>query len=182
MTDHSALVARLDTIIHYCGHDHFEGESWDVADVLREAIAALTAPPVPEGDTQQIRAWLDEHMPDCRPITLAQRVINELSDYERFLEDASVVYDHITHGAISKPNTTARSVISVADDVVTGLVEEEIASRWQAFRAQIEGLRWVRGLPEGCREAGDGWLAALDAVLDAMKGVRRAAPAVWEKP
>lgn len=40
----------------------------------------------------------------------------ELSDYSTVLGEVSQVYDHVTHGNISKPNTSAEDVISVSDD------------------------------------------------------------------
>lgn len=40
----------------------------------------------------------------------------ELSDYSTVLGEVSQVYDHVTHGNISKPNTSAKDVISVSDD------------------------------------------------------------------
>ncbi len=40
----------------------------------------------------------------------------ELVDYSTVLGEVSRVYDHVTHGNISKPNTSAEDVISVSDD------------------------------------------------------------------
>lgn len=39
----------------------------------------------------------------------------ELHDYRCFMEEVSKVYDQITGGRISKPNTSAEAVISEAD-------------------------------------------------------------------
>lgn len=40
-----------------------------------------------------------------------EEIQNELSDYHTFLKEASVVYDHVTKGRISKPNAKAFEVI-----------------------------------------------------------------------
>ncbi len=42
--------------------------------------------------------------------------MKELYDYHQIMDAASKVYDHVTSGHISKPNTNANSVIAVADD------------------------------------------------------------------
>lgn len=43
---------------------------------------------------------------------------NELSDYYRFMHDVSEVYDVVSGGKISKPNTHARHVIAANNDLI----------------------------------------------------------------
>jgi hypothetical protein len=50
----------------------------------------------------------------------------ELFDYSQVMHEVSLVYDHITNGAISKPNTRHEDVIAVADDYVDELVAMEM--------------------------------------------------------
>ena len=45
-------------------------------------------------------------------------VQNELADFRMVMQEVSKVYDYITHGRISKPNTKAEDVIAVADEVL----------------------------------------------------------------
>lgn len=65
---------------------------------------------------------------DGKPLTRRQ-IIAELHDYRMILAEVPLVYDHVTGGRISKPNTSARAVIAVADDHLTELVEEEVKER-----------------------------------------------------
>jgi len=44
------------------------------------------------------------------------QVKRELSDYSMVMDIASEVYDDITHGQISKVNTTAETIINVANE------------------------------------------------------------------
>jgi len=55
-----------------------------------------------------------------------EQVKKELYDYAILMGNVSEVYDHITGGAISKPNTKPEVVIAVADDLVTQMIEEAI--------------------------------------------------------
>ena len=48
-------------------------------------------------------------------------VQNELADFRMVMQEVSKVYDYITHGRISKPNTKAEDVIAVADEVLQGV-------------------------------------------------------------
>lgn len=57
----------------------------------------------------------------------------ELSDYSTVLGEVSQVYDHVTHGNISKPNTSAEDVISVSDD-------ENDKFYYNLFRDDILGI------------------------------------------
>jgi len=51
-------------------------------------------------------------------------VMRELSDYHFLLEMVPLVYDHVTNGRISKPNTHASAVKSQHDDCVQDAIEE----------------------------------------------------------
>ena len=55
------------------------------------------------------------------------QVKRELHDYHRMLGEVPKVYDHVTGGRISKPNTPASAVIAEHDDEVTRLCEEAAA-------------------------------------------------------
>lgn len=58
-----------------------------------------------------------------------EQVKKELYDYRVFMQTASEVYDHITCGAISKINTKADVIISVADDLVNELIRDALEER-----------------------------------------------------
>lgn len=65
----------------------------------------------------------------------AEDVQNELADYRFVMQEAAKVYDNLTRGRISKPNTKASAVISV--------VEEIIAEESQAANERIVELKWL---------------------------------------
>jgi len=68
--------------------------------------------------------WQDIVMPDGE--WDLEQVKRELYDYAQFMEETSKVYDHITMGRVSKPNTTAEAVIAEADEVLNDLIREAI--------------------------------------------------------
>lgn len=51
-----------------------------------------------------------------------EQVKKELYDYRQIMVSVSRVYDHITLGRITKPNTAARVVIEEADEIMNGFV------------------------------------------------------------
>lgn len=58
-----------------------------------------------------------------------EEIQNELLDYYTFMEDVALVYDRITNGRISKPNTSAVAVISEFEELyrpIDGDDEDEI--------------------------------------------------------
>lgn len=56
------------------------------------------------------------------------QIQNELDDFHMVIGNVSKVYAHITKGRISKPNTIAEEVISVAEDVLQEILLEELQS------------------------------------------------------
>lgn len=67
-------------------------------------------------------------------------VIAELNDYRMLLESVPKVYDHVTGGRVSKPNTIASAVIAEHDEHVERCVAEAV-SEVEAY-AQ-EGWDWL---------------------------------------
>lgn len=60
----------------------------------------------------------------------------ELADLRMIAGEVGKVYDHVTGGRVSKPTTLASVVISLADDRLTELVEEEIKDSGLARAAE----------------------------------------------
>lgn len=52
------------------------------------------------------------------------QVKRELHDYANMMKEVSEVYDHVTGGRISKPNTLAFEVISEADEHMQFWIDE----------------------------------------------------------
>lgn len=54
------------------------------------------------------------------------KVMRELSDFSVMLDEVPKVYDHVTGGRISKPNTCASAVIAEHDNVMTDIVSDSV--------------------------------------------------------
>lgn len=56
-----------------------------------------------------------------------EKVLAELSDYLRTMENASEVYYAITGGVLSKPNYTASAVLGVHEEFIETLIRESVS-------------------------------------------------------
>lgn len=97
-------------------------------------------------------------MYDDRSLT-RDDIAAELSDYMMILDEVPLVYDHVTGGRISKPNTHAKAVIAVSDDYFTELVGEEVK---EALERLADGASSRPPVTEG-EGSRDGHPVALDA-------------------
>ncbi len=74
-----------------------------------------------------------------------ESVMRELHDYDFMLEQVPKVYDHVSGGMISKPNTMAFEVIAQHDDSLRKAVDEAVAEETKDLReekdAEIEVLK-----------------------------------------
>lgn len=78
-----------------------------IRDDLSKLYDAITNPEVEE-ILDGTDFWVNWVYPDgANP----EEIKNELLDYNMILHNASKVYDHVTKGRISKPNTHAEAVI-----------------------------------------------------------------------
>ncbi len=66
-----------------------------------------------------------------------EAVMRELYDYGVILDGASKVYDHITGGMISKPNTDPSVVIAVATDKENEALEEILKDEKEAWEKEF---------------------------------------------
>ncbi|MEV4246993.1 hypothetical protein AB0J63_26715 [Streptosporangium canum] len=57
------------------------------------------------------------------------QLMRELADYRMVMEQVSLVYDEITGGRISKPNTMAGAVLGVANERIEGIVADALAEQ-----------------------------------------------------
>ena len=69
------------------------------------------------------------------------RLIRELSDYYWLISSVSLVYDHVTGGKISKPNTLPETVIVEADDYMRKLFDEELEYHYKVWEDEEEYLK-----------------------------------------
>jgi hypothetical protein len=101
-------------------------EEWDAIQdlgaenqALAEAMAAFDAAVLEDGDHEVRAVFAEFWEPIVRPggrWDLAQ-VMRELHDYSGLLDQVRLVYDEITRGRISKPNTLAADVLGVHEEV-----------------------------------------------------------------
>lgn len=70
------------------------------------------------------------------------QIKRELHDYSILLENVPKVYDYITGGAISKPHTSAASVIDVAEGYIQRLMEIEKRERGGQEQGAGAGEAW----------------------------------------
>lgn len=73
-------------------------------------------------------------------LKLVEAFENEYRDVIMLDHNVSKVYDHITWGRISKPNTKAEAVIAVVNDIVTDLVNDSIEEATVDLKARIAEL------------------------------------------
>jgi hypothetical protein len=66
-----------------------------------------------------------------------KQIQNELIDYRELMQRVALVYEHVTHGRISKLNTMAESVIAVADDCAASDTRDAIAEETEELRAGL---------------------------------------------
>lgn len=105
-------MARLDADLAETDRPSRPGKHWSYAPVLREDLRALLA------EVRSLRADL----------------ANERHDLEMVAHEVSLVYDHVTGGRASKPNTMAFEIISLADDYYSEIERENLAYEARASR------------------------------------------------
>lgn len=79
---------------------------------------------------------------------LLQALDNELADVQMVAAGARKVFDHVTGGKVSKPNTDPTMVCALADDECTKVCEEETATLKKLIRSQyyeVEAIKHEKG-------------------------------------
>jgi hypothetical protein len=79
--------------------------------------------PKPTETRAQAETWLTS-VYGAKPTR--NQLLDEICDYRMVMRTASLVYDHITRGAISKVNTDSDVIIAHADDIATADIEEAV--------------------------------------------------------
>jgi len=75
--------------------------------------------------------WIDYVFEGKEP-TLDQ-IKAELFDYHNFMSEAAKVYDAVTHGRISKPNTKAEAVIGVYEDCLNESIRDAVDDMVESY-------------------------------------------------
>lgn len=117
-------------------------DAWEREPALLAELVSLRAQlAAAEAKYESAEFWKDWVYPEG---ATAQQVQDELYDYRVVLESVSEVYSHITHSRISKPNTRAREVIAVSDDLEREAIEEEtkdLQEQLDEAEAEREAMR-----------------------------------------
>lgn len=95
-------------------------------------------------------------------------VMRELYDYGMLLDNVPLVYDHVTRGAVSKPNTIAADVIAMADEAAGEWERIVVQEETEELRDQIRFL--------------EGEVRAYKVTLDALDDPVRAAILLGPSP
>lgn len=128
-------------------------------DKARAETAAVVAEAMSEGECLFCGSFTPEvrgHEEGCLVLDIspAAKALLELAQAKQDLQteidalaavehEVSLVYDHITRGRISKANTLASEVISVADDVSRQDCDEELAEVRAETAALVEALKTI---------------------------------------
>jgi hypothetical protein len=96
-------------------------------------------------------AWNDDDARFWEPIVRPgdewnlEQIKLELSDYRVIITEVSRVYDDLTHGRISKPNTAAEAVIAVHDGVCDNGANYDVIEHNQVEPGMeiLDEGRWV---------------------------------------
>lgn len=72
---------------------------------------------------------------------LAQRIRDELADFQMVIRHCAEIYCHVTDSRISKPNTLPSEVIAVADDLEAEHTWEAVAEETKKLRAKLSRVQ-----------------------------------------
>lgn len=142
--DHATRALVLSGEVAKCHIENDDaGERTCIDEILvdgkRCPIPVMMVSPDDDVDRAYNEFWKDIIEIDGR-VSLEQ-VKKELFDYRNILSEVSRVYDRITYGNISKPNTKAESVIAVVEDLQNESINEAVR---EALGIQTE--EWVAAL------------------------------------
>lgn len=81
---------------------------------------------------------------------------NELTDYRMVMDTATKVYDHVTGGRISKPNTHANVIIGEADARISDAINEAISEFEESLNIKLKSqlAAAVDTLSKECKPCG----------------------------
>lgn len=99
----------------------------------------------------------------------AEQVTNELYDYHRLLDGLPQLYDHITNGAISKPNTDKTAIIAVHDDYVARQIDDATKEMVKALQILLRSHDCLA--PDGSPEIPEEISAQFDINLDDARAI-----------
>ena len=111
-----------------------------------------------------VKAMDDVAAPDGEK-SLAQRICDEFADFQMVIRHCSEIYDYVTEGQVSKPNTLPSVVKALADYATTKACEEAVKDETEPLLARAE--------------AAEQRLARLEGTLRAWKDAREA---LWHAP
>lgn len=112
-----------------------------VAGEVLPLIAACERLAQEQARLREAEQALDEVVAPDPDKPLAQRIRDEFADFQMVLHHCSVIYDYVSGGRISKPNTLPDVVKAEADDRERERTDEAIAEATEELRAQVATLR-----------------------------------------
>lgn len=67
----------------------------------------------------------------------AERVANEMHDYNMLLDGMDMLYEHVTGGKATKPNTSKSVIMSLHDDHINEIVEDAVNDATIELKEQL---------------------------------------------
>ena len=96
---------------------------------------------------------------DAEEIGRLQRALDdEIHDIAMVSQEVSRVYDYLTNGRISKPNTKAEAVLAVIEEVQNKVIQEETADMRHALDEANEKHGWLQAELDAFKRRLDGEL------------------------
>lgn len=99
-----------------------------------------------EEEWEEDLIWIEPDKEEASVLVDAWGLKKALYELSTLRQSASLVYDHVTGGRISKPSTDPNEVISVFDDIRQG----ELNERESEIRHELDPKTAVRGGAAAC--------------------------------
>jgi hypothetical protein len=138
------------------GHDGPCGRANTVKGVAEGRSSA-----VPD-ELEAAKRAMDEYVPSTSDEPLAKRISDEMRDYMAMAHEVSKVYDTLTVGFFSKPNTAAHHVIARVEEIQQKDIDEAVA---EALGEPAESREAIRRLREPLENACD----AVPAIIEILR-------------
>lgn len=98
------------------------------------------------------------------------QIKKELYDYHKLIAGLPLLYDDITGGLATKPNTDMRVIAQLVEERTQELIKEAIAEEVDLAQIEADAEEWQRGYDEG-------WADGHERGID--EGLDRARNSIW---
>lgn len=89
-----------------------------------------------DGDDGFDEEWWRQLVCDEDGVPDMEKAMADFHDFHMLIRSASEVYEKVTDGQITKPNTAPWEVVSAVEDITTRLVEEALAEQAEELKGE----------------------------------------------